>query len=259
MGGDISSTQSSGFDFSGLAGLSSQLNTGSGSNSTSSPLSTLTSSIPVVGGLLSSLGGIVGGLLGGHGAPDHEASDRGRIAATNNITDQQAADVCGYEEQHVSDNYDAIVKRAANDNSYFLQLVAKYNQAHPSTPVVPGSYTGTQTSASMSLGTTSGLLPQNINSLLGGGSSLTSILASLGLQQNSPVPASSSLTAQQIKDAAGAAYNGAVKGATDSLMQTDEGKAATKAGAEQFVKDNGWWLAPLGLVAGFGIYKAATK
>lgn len=88
-----------------------------------------------IAGAIAAVGAIVG-LLNHHGVPDHERPDLNTIAAANDITSDQASWVCGFEESHVSDNYDTICAKAAHDTAYFQELVTKYNAAHPDAPVV---------------------------------------------------------------------------------------------------------------------------
>ncbi len=94
--------------------------------------------LPGIGTALGAgLGSSIGGLFGGGGVPDHERSDLQKIAAANNITEQDASNICGYEESHSPRNYDDIVKQAASDSGWFKQLWTNYNRDHPSSPILP--------------------------------------------------------------------------------------------------------------------------
>ncbi|RYE91488.1 MAG: hypothetical protein EOO37_00150 [Cytophagaceae bacterium] len=258
-----------GGSFGGLAGLSSQLSTastavGGSGNGVGSALgqaatyagmgATLGSVVPGVGTAVGAVvGGLIGGisaLVGGHGAPDHERPDLNTIAAANDVTAQQAADVCGLEESHSPRNYDDIVKQAAGDRGYFQQLLAKYNQANPSSPVKARAAEAGEQYAQLRV--------QAANMFSGTG--VTSPLATLSLQGAQQAAASQSMSLEDyLKALLNGALTGAQAGAAGAAADTPAGEAATWATIKAQAKKYELVLVALGLGIGALGYKAFNK
>ena len=143
--GNSSGGGSGGFDLSQLGGVLSGASGGGQSGGAGSAIGgvlggALGTLIPIPGigtALGAGLGSAIGGLFGGGGVPNHEDPDEIKIAKANGITQQQASDICGYEESHSPRNYDDICKQAASDNNWLKQLWANYNRDHPSSPILP--------------------------------------------------------------------------------------------------------------------------
>lgn len=191
-------------------------------------------------GLITSIGSAFG--IGNHPAPNHEDPDEIRIAAANDITQQQAADVCGWYSETVPDPYDGVCSQAANDNNFFLRILGKYNSAHANNQIKTQTQVATEQAAPQYLQ----LQTQLANTFAGSGTA--SPLANLSF------PAAQAAAKQQnmtLSDYLSAIVNGALtglqKGVSDAVAETPAAQDLKKSVIKDWVKENQL------IVAGAGI------
>jgi hypothetical protein len=198
------------------------------------------------------LGAAFGKLFGGAGVPDHERSDLGRIAANNNITEDQASAVCGYEESHVKDNYDTICARAAGDNSYFLGLLSKYNAAHPQSIVTPGPTVAQVAAQQQQLLTTA-------TTTLGFGATATGqqlVKTLQALPSSEPVGTQGQTAGDVLGQIIKGMGDGLLKGGSDAAAETDMGKSMKADYIKTWLKENQLLAGVIAAALGFTAYKA---
>lgn len=198
--------------------------------------------------LLSTFGGFFAG-----GVPDHERSDLQKIAANYLVSEDQAAKVCSYRESHDRANYDAIVKHAASDSSFWSTILAEYNAARPGAPVVP-SY-GNQYAA----GQIGIKIPTAEDIYAGMYQAGVPLGVPISVSGTATAGLGSALTSQDLKNIGTGILNGGIAGGKNAIMDTDEGKAAKADAIAEYVKEY-----QLPIAAGVGgilwlAYKAFNK
>lgn len=239
-----------------LPSASSGSNTGSnvlaGAGSGAALGATIGSVFPGVG---NAVGAVVGGAIGAltgllstshHGVPGHEKPDLLAIAQKYDITFNWANDITSYKESHDSANFDDICARAANDASYYEQIRAEYNTAHPGGEIKPlgaqasDSYADLQTKAATMFA----------------GTGVASPLASLSLVGAQQAAASQSMSLEDyIKALLNGALQGASAGAGTAAANTPAGQAATNS----VLKDQAKKYELVIVAAGLGIAALAYK
>lgn len=199
-------------------------------------ISPITNLIPGGGIFNSALTGgtkLLGFLTGKGGVPDHERPDLIRISDATGLTQQQASDLCAMEERRSPENYDAIVKKYANNPAGLLPLISEWNQNNPGRKIEAA--------------------PAPVPAVVVQTVAPIAVVPPVVAQQPS---LASNFSGTDVKDAGTAIIKGAQGGLTDWAMSTPAGQQAKKDGFNSWLKDNQLYVFSAGLAILALIYKA---